>query len=93
VVGCAYRSTEDGAAALGAAEELALALSAPLRVMQVIEPLARLYDSGEMPLNLPEINASMYAEPERSLTERVARTSAPIWNPRGRFTPVGRPMS
>jgi hypothetical protein len=76
VVGCAYRSTKDGAAALGAAEELAPALSAPLRVMQVIEPLARLYDSGEMPLNLPEINASMYAEPERSLTERVAHVSA-----------------
>ena len=50
VVGCAYRPTEDGAASLGAAEELALALSGPLRVMQVIEPLARIYDSGEMPL-------------------------------------------
>jgi nucleotide-binding universal stress UspA family protein len=76
VVGCAYRPTEDGAAALGAAEELALALSASLRVMQVIEPLARLYDGGEMPLNLPEINASIYADTERSLIERVARLSA-----------------
>jgi nucleotide-binding universal stress UspA family protein len=76
VIGCAYRPTEDGAAALGAAEELALALSASLRVMQVIEPLARIYDSGEMPLNLPEINASMYADAERSLIERVARLSA-----------------
>jgi nucleotide-binding universal stress UspA family protein len=76
VVGCAYRPTEDGAAALGAAEELALALSASLRVMQVIEPLARIYDSGEMPLNLPEINAAIYADTERSLTERVAHLSA-----------------
>ena len=73
VVGCAYRSTEDGAAALGAAEELALALSASLRVMQVVEPLARLYDSGEMPLNFPEINASIYADTERTLIERVTR--------------------
>jgi nucleotide-binding universal stress UspA family protein len=76
VIGCAYRPTEDGAAALGAAEELALALSASLRVMQVIEPLARVYDSGEMPLNLPEIGAAMYADTERSLIERVARLSA-----------------
>jgi nucleotide-binding universal stress UspA family protein len=76
VVGCAYRPTEDGAAALGAAEELALALSAPLRVMQVIEPLAHLYDSGEMPLNFPEINASIYTDTERALIERVARLSS-----------------
>jgi nucleotide-binding universal stress UspA family protein len=76
VVGCAYRSTEDGAAALGAAEELALALSAPLRVMQVIEPLARIYDGGEMPLNLPEINASIFCDTERSLAERVAHLSS-----------------
>ena len=78
VIGCAYRPTEDGAAALGAAEELALALSASLRVMQVIEPLARLYDGGEMPLNLPDLNASMYADTERSLIERVARLSADL---------------
>jgi nucleotide-binding universal stress UspA family protein len=76
VIGCAYRPTTDGAAALGAAEELALALSASLRVMQVIEPLAHLYDGGEMPFNLPEINASMYADTERSLMGRVARLSA-----------------
>lgn len=76
VVGCAYRSTEDGAAALGAAEELALALSAPLRVMQVIEPLARIYDGGEMPLNLPEINASIFQDTERTLAQRVARLSS-----------------
>ena len=76
VIGCAYRPTEDGAGALGAAEELALALSASLQVMQVIEPLARLYDTGEMPMNLPEINASMYADAERSLVERVAGLSA-----------------
>jgi nucleotide-binding universal stress UspA family protein len=34
-----------------------------------------------MPLNLPEINASIYADTERSLIER-SRASAPIWNPR-----------
>ncbi len=78
VVGCAYRPTEDGAASLGAAEELALALSASLRVMQVIEPLARLYDSGEMPLNLPEINASIFSDTERTLIERVARLSSQL---------------
>ena len=78
VVGCAYRPTEDGAAALGAAEELALALSASLRVMQVIEPLAHLYDGGEVQFNLPEINASIYADTERSLVERVARLSAKL---------------
>jgi len=76
VVGCAYRSTEDGAAALGAAEELALALSASLRVMQVLEPLAGLYGSGEMPVNVPEVNASIYADAERALTERVAHLSS-----------------
>ena len=42
--------TDRGSAALGAAEELALALSASLQVMQVVEPLARLYDAAEMPL-------------------------------------------
>jgi nucleotide-binding universal stress UspA family protein len=78
VVGCAYRPTEDGRAALGAAEELALALSAPLRVMQVIEPLARMYDGGEMPLNLPETDSSFYADTERSLIERVAHLSAEL---------------
>jgi nucleotide-binding universal stress UspA family protein len=78
VVGCAYRPTEDGVAALGAAEELALALSAPLRVMQVIEPLARLYDIGEMPLDLPEINASIYTDTERTLIEGVARLSSEL---------------
>src|SRR5215218_11091312 len=76
VIGCAYRPTDAGAAALGAAEELALALSARLRVMQVIEPLAHLYDSGEMPLNFPETNASIFCDTERSLAERVAHLSS-----------------
>jgi len=76
VVGCAYRPTEDGEASLAAAEDLALALSASLRVMQVIEPLARLYDSGEMPFNVPEINASIYADTERELMERVSHLSS-----------------
>ena len=78
VVGCAYRPTEDGAAALGAAEELALALSGSLRVMQVIEPLARIYDSGEVPLNFAEINASIYSDSQRTLAERVARLSSKL---------------
>jgi nucleotide-binding universal stress UspA family protein len=78
VVGCAYRSTEDGEAALGAAEDLALALSGSLRVMQVTEPLARLYDSGEMPFNVPELNASNYADTERALMERVARLDSAL---------------
>lgn len=78
VVGCAYRPTKDGAAALGAAEELALALSGSLRVMQAIEPLERLYDIGERPLNLAEINASIYANTERILIERVGRLSATL---------------
>ena len=78
VVGCAYRPTDDGAVSLGAAEELSLALSAPLRVMQVLEPLARIYDSGELPLNFPETNASIYADTERTLMERVARVSSKL---------------
>ena len=78
VVGCAYRPTEDGEASLGAAEELALALSAQLRVMQVTEPLTRIYDSGEMPLNFAETNASIYAETERALMERVERLSSKV---------------
>jgi hypothetical protein len=76
LVGCGHRPTRDGAAALGAAEELALVMSGSLRVMQVIEPLAHVYDGGEMPFNLPEINASMYADTEWSLVERVAGLSA-----------------
>jgi nucleotide-binding universal stress UspA family protein len=76
VVGCAYRSTEDGEASLSAAEELALALSASLRVMHVIEPLARLYDSGEMPFDVPEINASIYADPSARLGGRATRRGA-----------------
>jgi nucleotide-binding universal stress UspA family protein len=76
VVGCAYRPTDDGEAALGAAEDLALALSASLRVMQMTEPLARLYDSGEMPFNVPEINASIYADTERELMQRVSHLSS-----------------
>ena len=78
VVGCGYRPTEDGEAALGAAEELALALSASLRVVHVVEPLSLLYGTGEVPLNLPEIDASVRAEAERTLSERVARLSADL---------------
>src|SRR5215218_9855948 len=61
---------------LSAPQELALALSASLRVMQVIEPLARLYGAGEMPLNFPEIDASIYTDTERTVIQRVARLSS-----------------
>jgi hypothetical protein len=44
--------------------------------MQVIEPLARTYDGGEVPLSLPEINASIFRDTERTLAERVARLSS-----------------
>ena len=76
VVGCAYRPTEDGEAALGAAEELALVLSASLRVMNVVEPLSQLYGTGEVPVNFPEIDGSFRADAERTFNERVARLSA-----------------
>ena len=72
VIGCAYRPTDEGAAALGAAEELALALSGSLHVMQVVELTPLVADTGEMPLNLPEINAAIKGNAERALNERVA---------------------
>jgi nucleotide-binding universal stress UspA family protein len=74
-VGCAYRPTVDGDAALGAAEELALALSASLRVMHVVEPMPQVYDAGETSLDLREINASIRADAERTVTARVASLS------------------
>jgi nucleotide-binding universal stress UspA family protein len=75
VIGCAYQPDDDGAAALGAAEELALALSGSLRVMQVVEPPSYLYDTGELPLNMAEIDARIRADTERVLMERVERLS------------------
>jgi nucleotide-binding universal stress UspA family protein len=75
MIGCAYEPSEDGAAALGAAEELTLALSGSLRVMHVVEPPSYLYDSGEVPLNMPEIDARVRADAERALAERVERLS------------------
>jgi nucleotide-binding universal stress UspA family protein len=78
VVGCAYRPTDDGEASLGGAEELAFALSASLRVMQVAEPLPRVYYVGEMPLNLAEMDASARADAERTLNARVACLSSKL---------------
>jgi nucleotide-binding universal stress UspA family protein len=75
VIGCAYQPTEEGAAALGAAEELTLALSGSLRVMQAVEPPSYLYDAGELPLNMPEIDARVRADAELALAERVERLS------------------
>jgi nucleotide-binding universal stress UspA family protein len=76
VVGCAYVPTQDGEASLGAAEELAVALSCALRVMHVVEPLSSLYDTGAVPLDLPELDASRRERSERALSERVGRLSA-----------------
>jgi nucleotide-binding universal stress UspA family protein len=78
VIGCGYQTTDDGAVALGAAEELAVALGGSLQVMQVVEPLSLLYDAGELPLNMPEIDARMRADADRALTERVGHLSAQL---------------
>jgi nucleotide-binding universal stress UspA family protein len=77
-VGCAYRATADGDASLAAAEELALALSASLRVMHVVEPMPRIYDAGETSLDLGAVNASIRAEAQRTLSERVAHLSSGV---------------
>ena len=78
MVGCAYQPTEDGEDSLAAAEELALALSASLQVMRVVEPLPRVYHAGEMPLSLSEIDASARAGAERILDARVGRLSSKL---------------
>ena len=90
VIGCAYQATEDGEAALAAAEELALALTGSLRVVQVVEPPSYLYDTGEMPLNMPEIDARVRADAERALTERVERLSSALDGVEGTIH-VGKP--
>jgi nucleotide-binding universal stress UspA family protein len=83
VIGCAYQATDEGAAALGAAEELTLALAGSLRVMQVVEPPSYLYDTGEMPLNMPEIDAKIRADADRALTERVEHLSSRLHDVEG----------
>jgi nucleotide-binding universal stress UspA family protein len=75
-VGCAYRATLDGDASLGAAEELALELSASLQVMHVVEPMPQVYDAGETSLDLREINAVVRSEAERTMRDRVAHLSS-----------------
>jgi nucleotide-binding universal stress UspA family protein len=90
VIGCGFQATDDGAAALGAAEELALALGGSLQVTQVVEPPSHLYDTGEMPLNMPELDAKMRADADRALTERVAHLSARLHHVEGTIH-VGRP--
>jgi nucleotide-binding universal stress UspA family protein len=72
-IGCAYQPEDDGEAALAAAEELALALSGSLHVMHVVEPPSHLYDTGELPLNMPEMDARIRADAERTLADRVGR--------------------
>ena len=89
-IGCGYQATDDGAAALGAAEELALALGGSLQVMHVVEPPSYLYDSGEMPLNMPELDAKMRADADRILSERVGHLSARLHHVEGTLL-VGRP--
>src|SRR5215207_2308430 len=83
VIGCGYEATDYGAAALGAAEELALAVRGSLQVTHVVEPPSYLYDSGEMPLNMPELDG-----PAR----RRVRTAHPLGRvPRDR-RPPGSPV-
>ena len=91
VIGCGYQATDDGAAALGAAEELALALGGSLQVTQVVEPPSYLYDSGEMPLNMPELDWRMRADADRALSERIGHLSARLYDAEGTVQ-VGRPV-
>ena len=91
VIGCGYQPTDDGAAALGAAEGLALALGGSLQVTHVVEPPSYLYDSGEMPLNMPELDGRMRADADRALAERVGHLSARLRNVEGTVL-VGRPV-
>jgi len=90
VIGCGYEASEEGAAALGAAEELALALEGSLQVTHVIEPPSWIYDSGEMPLNMPELDARMRSEAERMLVERVGHLAAALHEVEGTVQ-IGRP--
>ena len=90
VIGCAYLATRDGMTALGAAESLALAIGGSLRVMQVVEPPSYLYDSGEMPLNMPDIDAKVRADADRALHERVEHLSAGLRDVEGTIH-VGKP--
>ena len=90
VIGCAYQPTEDGAAALGTAEELAVALSASLRVIQAYEPPSYPYDTGEMPLDMPDIDARFRADAERALAERVEHLSVGLDDVEGTLH-VGKP--
>jgi nucleotide-binding universal stress UspA family protein len=89
-IGCAYQPGDDGDAALAAAEELALALSGSLRVMQVVEPPSYLYDTGELPLDMPEIDARIRADAERTLAERLERLSFSLHDVEGTLH-VGKP--
>ncbi|MDQ4025855.1 MAG: universal stress protein [Actinomycetota bacterium] len=89
-IGCAYQADDDGDTALAAAEELALALSGSLRVVQVVEPPSYLYDTGELPLNMPEIDARIRADAERRLAERVERLSFRLHDVEGTLH-VGKP--
>ncbi len=82
-IGCGYQATDDGAAALGAAEELALALGGSLQVVHVVEPPSYLYDTGEMPLNMPELDANTRANAGRALRERVGHLSARLQSAEG----------
>jgi nucleotide-binding universal stress UspA family protein len=90
VIGCGYEASDEGAAALGAAEELALALEGSLQVWHVIEPPSWLYDTAELPLNMPELDARMRSEAERMLGERVDHLSAALRDVDGTVQ-IGRP--
>src|SRR4051794_9572908 len=75
VIGCAYQATDEGEAAIAAAEHLAVALGGSLRIAHVVEPPSYLYDTGEMPLNMPDIDAKVRANADRALSERVEHLS------------------
>ena len=51
--------------------------------MQVVEPPSYLYDTGEMPLNMPELDAKMRADADRALSERVGHLSARLHDAEG----------
>ena len=58
--------------------------------MQVVEPPSYLYDTGEMPLNMPELDARVRADADRALSERVGTSARGCMSLEGTLH-VGRP--
>jgi len=59
-------------------------------VIHVVEPAPPIYDMGEMPLNVPEINASIHADMERARANG-SHDSTPDSNRREGCTTAGPP--